>query len=133
VQDGARRAWLVTSPTKKKYFFSVGIGRNWSDWVEISRNGGTKVRGGEPRMNSNGHEFRLAEKIFLFWLNELVPAFTRVNAAFTRAEEVRRSWVPDRQYEKMVLYHFPRRKLLMANRLILTRGVICLEKYHFGE
>ena len=32
---------------------------------------------------------------------------------------------------EMVLYHFSRRKLLMANRLILTRGVFRLEKYHF--
>ena len=31
----------------------------------------------------------------------------------------------------MVLYHFSRRKLLMANRLILTRGGFRLEKYHF--
>ena len=36
-------------------------------------------------MDSNGHEFRLAKKIFLFWLNELVPAFTNFNAAFTAA------------------------------------------------
>jgi len=41
------------------------------------------------------HEFRVAEKIFLFWLNELVPAFTNLNAAFTGAGG-NSGWTADR-------------------------------------
>ena len=52
-----------------------------------------------------------------------------------REQEVAERAEPEQREDsvslRMVLYHFSCRKLLMANRLILTRGGFRLEKYHF--